>query len=234
MLPLITLMYLCLQKKKGRKDDDDSDSEATSRIFSYKNKNPKPANSILHLVSILPTVTATLVPITNGTFLSLETPLSDTLRYPNKTEWLPIPIDKLWKDEMPKSTRWTNPIPLYSQIFGYAIAEGKTYAEKYFPGARYWDNVEKMERRCLCERKIINIYPLMDKNMLLINSPISRNTGNKVRHRWKWTLKPTPEQFSMTPTTSFPLPNEITYPLLAIIKEKTLSLMEKYAVVQSN
>ena len=56
--------------------------------------------------------------------------------------------------------------------------------------------------------------------MLLINTPISRNTGNKVRHRWKWTLKPTPEQFSMTPTTSFPLPNEITYPLLAIIKKK--------------
>ena len=233
ILSLITLMYLCLQKKKGRKDDD-SDSEITSRLFSYKNKNPKPTNSILPLVSILPAVTATLVPITNGTFLSLETPLPDTLRYPNKTEWLPIPINKLWKDEMPKSTRWTNPIPLYSQIFGYAIAEGKTYAEKYFPGARYWDNVEKMERRCLCERKIINIYPSMNKNMLLINTPISRNTGNKVRHRWKWTLKPTPEQFSMTPTTSFPLPNEITYPLLAIIKEKTLSLMEKYAVVQSN
>ena len=167
ILSLITLMYLCLQKKKGRKDDDDSDSEATSRLFSYKNKNPKPANSILPIVSILPTVTATLVPFTNGTFLSLETPLPDT-------------------------------------IFGYAIAEGKTYAEKYFPRARYWDNVDKMERRCLCEQKIIHIYPLMDKNMLLINTPISRNTGNKVRHRWKWTLKPTPEQFSMTPTTSFP------------------------------
>ena len=86
---MITLMYLCLQKKKGRKDDDDSDSEATSRLFSYKNKNPKPANCILPLVSILPTVTATLVPITNGTFLSRYPTPCDI---PTKQNGFPSPL----------------------------------------------------------------------------------------------------------------------------------------------
>ena len=66
--------------------------------------------------------------------------------------------------------------------------------------------------------------------MLLINIPIVRSTGNMIRHRWKWTLQPSPEQFHSGP----PVPKQIAYPLLSIIKEKTLSLLADYAVVQSN
>ena len=66
--------------------------------------------------------------------------------------------------------------------------------------------------------------------MLLINTPIVGNTGNMIRHRWKWTLQPSPEQFCSAP----PKPKQVAYSLLSIIKERTLSLLADFAVVQSN
>ena len=119
---------------------------------------------------------------------------------------------------------------MYSKIFGYAITEGKTFSEKYFPGSRYWDDVTEMERSCLCERKIVNLHPSLSTDMLLINTPIARNTGNKIRHRRKWTLQSLPDQFH-SPSL---IPKEFSYPLLSILKERTLSLLADYAAVQSN
>ena len=118
---------------------------------------------------------------------------------------------------------------MYSKIFGYAITEGKTFSEKC-PGSRYWDDVTEMERSCLCERKIMNLHPSLSTDRLLINTPIVRNTGNKIRHRWKWTLQSLPDQFH----SPSPIPKEFSYPLLSILKEKTLSLLADYAAVQSN
>ena len=42
---------------------------------------------------------------------------------------------------------------MYSQIFGYAVTEGSTFAEKYFPGSQYWNDVAEMERTCLLRTK---------------------------------------------------------------------------------
>ena len=95
-----------------------------------------------------------------------------------------------------------------SKIFGYAITEGKTFSEKYFPGSRYWDDIAKMERTCLCERKIVDTHPSLDPDMFLINILIVRNTGNMIRHRWKRTQQPLPEQFRSAP----PIPQQIVYP----------------------
>ena len=88
----------------------------------------------------------------------------------------------------------------------------------------------EVERSCLCEQKIMDLHPSLSLDMLFINTPIVRNTGNKVRHRWKWTLQPSPNQFYSPP----PIPKEIGYPLLSILKERTLSLLADYVVVQSN
>ena len=119
---------------------------------------------------------------------------------------------------------------MYSRIFGYAITEGTTFADKYFPGSRYWNNVTEMERTCLCERDVVDLHPFLNPEMLLINTPIVRNTGNMILHRWKWTLQHPPNQFHSAP----PIPEQIAYPLLSIIKKRTLSLLADYAVVQSN
>ena len=87
-----------------------------------------------------------------------------------------------------------------------------------------------MERTCLCERDVVNICPFLNPEMLLTDTPIVRNTGNIIRHRWKWTLQHPPNQFNFTSHIS----EQIAYPLLSIIKEKTLSLLADYAVIQSN
>ena len=76
----------------------------------------------------------------------------------------------------------------------------------------------------------MDLHPSISLDMLFINTPIVRNTGNKIRHRWKWTLRPSPDQFSSVPS----IPKETAYPLLSILKERTLSLLADYAVVQSN
>ena len=82
---------------------------------------------------------------------------------------------------------------MYSKIFGYAVTEGSTFSEKYFSGSQYWNDVAEMERTCLCERKIMDLHPSLSLYMLFINTPIVRNTGNKIRHPWKWTLQSSPD-----------------------------------------
>ena len=95
-----------------------------------------------------------------------------------------ISFDHLW--ERPHDDHaWKNPIPMYSKIFGYAIIEGTTFADKYFPGSRYWNNVAEMERTCLCERDVVDLNFFLNPEMLFINTPIVRNTGNMIRPRWK-------------------------------------------------
>ena len=158
-----------------------------------------------------------------------STPIPEKWHYTSNTTWEHVSFDHLW-ERTEDDHVWKTPIPMYSKVFGYAITEGKTFTEEYFPGSRYWDDVTEMERTCLCERSIMDLHPSLSLNMLFINTPIVRSTGNKIRHRWKWTLRPSPDQFYSLP----PTPKEVAYPLSSILKERTLSLLADYAVIQSN
>ena len=74
-------------------------------------------------------------------------------------------------------------IPMYSKIFGYAVAEGKTFTQKYYPKSKYWEKIDVMERTCLCAREIRDIVPHLTKDALAVNIPITRQTGHLARHR---------------------------------------------------
>ena len=221
------VLYLILSSKSGGRSPS-SNSPMTCPTPPTLRKRLSQV-SLITLLSCGSNAKASLVPITKGTFVPPSTPIPEKWHYTPNTTWEHISFDHLW--ERPQDDHvWKNPIPMYSKIFGYAITEGKTFSEKYFPGSRYWDDVTEMERSCLCERKIMNLHPSLSTDMLLINTPIVRNTGNKIRHRWKWTLQSLPDQFH----SPFPIPKEFSYPLLSILKERTLSLLADYAAVQSN
>ena len=185
--------------------------------------------SLITLLSCGSNAKASLVPITKGTFVPPSTSIPKKWHYTPNATWEHISFDHF--RERPQDDHvWKNPIPMYSKIFGYAITEGKTFSKKYFPGSRYWNDATEMERTCLCERKIMDLHPSLSLDMLLTKTPIVQSTGNKIRHRWKWTLRPLLDQFRSLP----PIPKEVAYPLLGILKERTLSLLADYAVIQSN
>ena len=185
--------------------------------------------SLITLLSCSSNVEAYPVPLANGTFVPLPVSIPNNWQFTPNATWEHISFDHLW--ERPHDDHaWKSPIPMYSKIFGYAITEGTTFADKYFPGSRYWNNVTEIERTCFCERDITDLYPSLNPEMLLTDTTIVRNTGNMVRHRWKWILQHPPDQFHSIP----PIPKQIAYPLLSIIKKTTLFLLADYAVVQSN
>ena len=167
-----------LFKKRGRSPSSDSSmSRSTPALYKRLSQT-----SLITLLSCGSNVEAYLTPLTNGTFVPLPVSIPDNWHCTSNATWEHISFDHLW--ERPHDDHaWKNSIPMYSKIFGYAITEGTTFADKYFPGSRYWDNVAEMERTCLCERKIVNIHPSLDPDMLLINIPIVRSTGNMIRHR---------------------------------------------------
>ena len=221
-------------KSKGRSPSSDSPILCSTPAM-YKRLS---RTSLITLLACSSNVEVYLALLTNGTFMPLPVSIPDNWHYTMQpgnanlginATWEHISFDHLW--ERPHDNHaWKNPIPMYSKIFGYAITEGTTFSEKYFPGSRYWNNVTEMERTCLCERDVVDIHPFLNPEMLLINTPIVRNTGNMIRHRWKRTLQQPPNQFHSAP----PIPEQVAYPLLSIIKERILSLLADYAVVQSN
>ena len=220
------VLYLILFSKSGGRSPSSNSSKIRPTPTLRKRLSQV---SLITLLSCGSNAKASLVPITKGTFVPPSTPIPEKWHYTSNTTWEHISFDHLW--ERPQDDHvWKNPIPMYSKIFGYAMTEGKTFSEKYFPGSRYWDDVTEMERSCLCERKIMNLHPSLSTDMLLINTPIVRNTGNKIRHRWKWTLQFLPDQFH----SPSPIPKEFSYPLLSFLKERTLSLLADYAAVQCN
>ena len=203
------VLYLILSSKSGGRLPSSSNlSMPCSTPIIYKRLSQA---SLFTLLSCGSNTEASPVPITNGTFVPLPGSIPDSWHYTPNATWEHTSFDHLWERPHDDHT-WKNPIPMYSKIFGYAITEGKTFSEKYFPGSQYWNNVAEIERTCLCERKIMDLHPFISLDMLFNNTPIVRNTGNKIRHRWKWTLRPLPDQFNSAPS----IPKKIAYPLLSI------------------
>ena len=221
----LVLYLLLFSKSGGRSPSPDSSMPCLTTAFHKRLSQ----TSLITLLPCSPNAKVSLAPLTNGVFTPLPVSIPDNWHYTPNATWEHISFDHPW--ERPHDDpAWKNPIPMYYKIFGYAITEGKTFSEKYFPGSRYWNNVTEMERTCLCERDIKDLHPSPNPDMLLISTPIVRNTGNMIQHRWKWALQPSPDQFHTAP----PIPKQIAYPLLSIIKEITLSLLADYAVAQSN
>ena len=175
------VFYLLLFSKSGGRSP--SSNSSITRSTSTLRKRLSQA-SLITLLSCGSNAKASLVPITKGTFVPPSTTIPEKWHCTSNTTWEHVSFDHLW--ERPQDNHvWKNPIPMYSKIFGYAITEGKTFSEKYFPGSRYWDDVTEMERTCLCEQSIMDLHPSLSLNMLFINTPIVRSTGDKIRHRWK-------------------------------------------------
>ena len=147
------VLYLLLSSKIGGRSPSSDSSMSRSTPALYKRLSQ---TSLITLLSCGSNVEAYLTPLTNGTFVPLPVSIPDNWHYTPNATWEHIPFDSLW--ERPHDDHaWKNPIPMYFKIFGYAITEGTTFADKYFPGSRYWDNVAEMERTCFCERKIVDI-----------------------------------------------------------------------------
>ena len=150
---------------------------------------------------------------------------------PNAT-WEHISFDRLW-EQTQEDYAWTNPIPMYSKIFGYAVAEGNTFTQKYYPKSKYWEEIDVMERTCLCAREVRDIFPPLTEKALTVNIPITRQTGHLARHRWKIQLNRRPDTF-VDWFWDFTLPEERIFALLAMYKQRVISLLDQYAVVQAN
>ena len=85
--------------------------------------------SLITLLSCGSNAKASLVPITKGTFVPPSTSIPEKWHYTPNATWEHVSFDHLWERPHDDQT-WKNPIPMYSKIFGYAIAEGKTFSEK--------------------------------------------------------------------------------------------------------
>ena len=224
------VFYILLSLKSGGR----------SRSSNSSMTNPKPLTlrkqlsqiSLITLLSCGSNTKASLAPITEGTFVSPSTPIPEKMHYTPNTTWKHISFDHLW--ERPQEDyAWKNPIPMYSKTFGYAVAEGKTFTQKYYPRSRYWEDIDAMERTCLCAREVRDIFPPLNKKALTISTPITRQTGHLARHRWKIQMNRQPNIF-VNWLWDFTLPEERTFALLAIYKQRVISLLDKYAVVQVN
>ena len=90
-----------------------------------------------------------------------------------------------------------------------------------------------MERTCLCAREVRDIFPPLTKRALTISTPITRQTGHLARHRWKIQMNRRPDIF-VNWIWDFTLPEERTFALLAIYKQRVIFLLDKYAVIQAN
>ena len=162
------VLYLILSSKSGGRSPSSNSSMTCPTPTLRKRLSQAP---LIPLLSCGSNAKASLVPITKGTFVPPSTSIPEKWHYTSNTTWEHISFDHLW--ERPQDDHvWKNPIPMYSKIFGYAITEGKTFSEKYFPGSRYWNDVTELERSCLCERKIMDLHPSLSLDMLFINTPI--------------------------------------------------------------
>ena len=182
---LLIILYLLSSSKSGERSPS-SDSPMSCWIPTFHRRLSQ--TSLITLLSCNSNVKASLVPLPNGTFIPLRVSIPDNWHFTPNATWEHISLDHLW-EQSHDDHAWKNPIPMYSNIFGYAITEGTTFSEKYFPGSQYWNNVTEMERTCLCEQEITDQHPFLNPEMLLTDTVIVRNTGNMIRHRWKWTLQ---------------------------------------------
>ena len=221
----------CFPSKSGGK----SPSSTNSSMKHSKSSTLRKSLSQISLITLGYCGTgaeAALAPITEGTFLHPSTPIPDNMQQTPNATWEHISFDRLW-EQTQEDYAWKNPIPMYSKIFGYAVAEGNTFTQKYYPKSKYWDKIDNMERTCLCAREIRDIVPHLTKDALAVNIPITRQTGHLARHRWKIQMNKQPDVF-VPEIWDFILPDERTFALLAMYKQRVISLLDQYAVVQAN
>ena len=226
----LIVFYLLLSSKSGGRPPSSNSSMTRQTPTTFRKRLSQ--ISLITLLSCGSTTKASLAPITQGTFVPPSTPIPEKWHYTPNMTWEHISFDHLW--ERPQEDHaWKNPIPMYSKIFGYAVAEGKTFTQKYYPRSKYWKEIDTMERTCLCAREVRNIFPPLTKRALAISTPITRQTGHLARHRWKIQMNRQPDIF-VNWLWDFALPEERTFALLAIYKQRVISLLDRYAVVQAN
>ena len=224
------VLYLCLFSKGGGKSPSSNSSMKRSKLPTLRKSLSQ--ISLITLGYCGTNAEAALAPITEGTFLHPSTPIPENMQQTPNATWEHISFDRLW-EQTQKDYAWKNPIPMYSKIFGYAVAEGKTFTQKYYPNSRYWKEIDVMERTCLCAREVRDIFPPLTKRALTVSTPITRQTGHLARHRWKIQLNRRPNIF-VDWLWNFTLPEERTFALLAMYKQRVISLLDRYAVVQAN
>ena len=225
------LFFHCFPSKSGGK----SPSSTNSSMKRSKSSTLRKSLSQISLITLGYCGTgaeAALAPITEGTFLHPSTPIPENMQQTTNATWEHISFDRLW-ERTQEDYVWTNPIPMYSKIFGYAVAEGNTFTQKYYPKSKYWEKIDVMERTCLCAREIRDIVPHLTKDALAVSIPITRQTGHLARHRWKIQMNRQPDVF-VKEAWNFILPEERTFALLAMYKQRVISLLDQYAVVQAN
>ena len=220
--------YLFLSSNSGGK----SPSSSMKRSKSPTLRKKLSQISLITLGYCGTNAEAALAPITEGTFVHPSTPIPKQMQYTPNTTWEHISFDHLWEQPQ-EEYAWRNPVPMYSKIFGYAVAEGKTFTQKYYPRSKYWTEIDTMERTCLCAREVRDIFPPLTKRALTVSTPITRQTGHLARHRWKIQLDRKPNIF-VDWLWNFTLPEERIFALLAMYKQRVISLLDQYAVVQAN
>ena len=226
----LMVFYLLLSSKSEGRSPSSSSSMKRSKSPTLRKRLSQ--ISLLTLLSCGSNAEASLAPITEGTFVPPSTPIPKKMYYTPNATWEHISFDHLWEQSQ-GGYAWKNPIPMYSKIFGYAVAEGKTFTQKYYPRSKYWTEIDVMERTCLCAREVRDIFPPITKRLLIMSTPITRQTGHLARHRWRIQLDKRPDIFMDRPW-DFTLPEERTFALLAIYKQRVISLLDKYAIVQAN
>ena len=224
------VFYLLLSSKSGGRSPSSNSSMKRSKSPTLRKRLSQ--ISLITLGYCGTNAEAALVPITESTFVHPSTPIPEKMHHSPNATWEHISFDRLWEQSQ-EDYAWKNPIPMYSKIFGYAVAEGKTFTQKYYPKSKYWTEIDAMEQTCLCAREVRDIFPPLTKKALTISIPITQQTGHLARHCWKIQLNKRPDLF-MDRLWDFTLPEERTFALLAIYKQRVISLLDKYAVAQAN
>ena len=67
------------------------------------------------------------------------------------------------------------------------MADAVTKQQKHFPEGNFWKDGAVFERTCLCQRWVRQIKPALEFAALRKTVVYVRQTGNEVRHQWRWT-----------------------------------------------
>ena len=101
------------------------------------------------------------------------------------SKWQTMNVADAFSGEITKERAYTNPQLFYNSLFGYAIADGNTFTQKFLTGGKFWDDARLFERTCLCKRIVREITPKLTYANLNKMVTYTRATG-QVRHYWQW------------------------------------------------
>ena len=145
---LICLVFIicCLALKKDRGESATiSDTTATTKGLtdlpsaeitqgiSERSKSKQLTYKLLTAILLInKNKVQALGALKEGTFWPKNTPLSPNVTLVPHDDWKSISFDRLWNQTGPDPV-WTNPIPMYSSVFGCAVAEGKPSRRNTIP-----------------------------------------------------------------------------------------------------